>query len=295
MLGRQRSGLRPLRFLDCTFGGGGHSGEILRRFEGSLLHAIDTDPEAAPRAAALAARYPGRFTFQDANFEEIEDTPPPGSFCGVLFDFGVSSFHFDTPERGFSFRLDGPLDMRLDPRKGRPASEYLETADPAEIGRAIRDYGEEPSWRRITDAIVRARGTGALARSISFAELVAKAAPGHPGARIHPATRTFQGIRIALNDELGVIERALPAAFGLLAPGGVLAVISFHSLEDRIVKRLFRRLAGLPETRHDNAPQQSRTQRAELLTKKPVEPSEAELAVNPRARSARLRALIKLD
>jgi 16S rRNA (cytosine1402-N4)-methyltransferase len=168
----------------------------------------------------------------------------------VLFDFGVSSFHFDTPERGFSFRLDGP-GQRLDPRKGRPASEYLETADPAEIGRAIRDYGEEPSAPHHRRHRTRRRHS-ALARSISFAELVAKAAPG-PRRTHPPRHRTFQGIRIALNDELGVIERALPAAFGLLAPGGVLAVISFHRLEDRIVKRLFRRLAGLPETRHDNA------------------------------------------
>lgn len=294
MLGRHRSVVQPARFLDCTFGGGGHSEEILRHFPLSELWAIDTDPEAAPRAAALADRHPGRIHFRDANFAEIEDMPLPGSFSGVLFDFGVSSFHFDTPGRGFSFRHEAGLDMRLNPRGGRPASEFLETADREELVRAVRDYGEEPRWRRVVDAIIAARGTGRLQTTLAFAELVAQAAPAPGGSRIHPATRVFQGVRIAVNDELGAIERALPAAFARLAPGGVLAAISFHSLEDRIVKRFFRRMAGRPETRFDSTPQQSRVQRAELLNNRPIEAGDEELARNPRARSAKLRALLKI-
>lgn len=294
VLGQHRAALEPARFLDCTFGGGGHSRAILQRFPGCELYGIDTDPEAAPRAEALAAEFPGRVHFRDANFEAIPDLPLGGSFSGILFDFGVSSFHFDTAGRGFSFRMDAPLDMRLNPRAGQSAAEFLETADAEELVVAVRNYGEEPRWRRLVQAIIDARGTGRLQRTLGFAELVEQAVGKDPRSRIHPATRAFQGIRIAVNDELGVIERALPAAFERLAPGGVLAVISFHSLEDRIAKRFFRRMAGQPESRRDFAPQQSRVRQADLLNRRPVEASETELAANPRARSAKLRALIKV-
>jgi 16S rRNA (cytosine1402-N4)-methyltransferase len=284
----------PAKALDCTFGGGGHSRAILERFPACTLTAIDTDPDAAPRAAALAEEFHGRVTFIDANFGSLAKLPVGTGFGAILFDLGVSSFHFDKGERGFSFRMDAPLDMRLDPRKGLSAAEFLEKASDEDLVKALRDYAEEPRWKAAHRAILAARGTGRLSRTLSFAQLVADAVGGHGPRRIHPATRIFQGVRIAVNREMEVLEAALPAAFDLLAPGGVLAVISFHSLEDRIVKRFMRRLAALPEDRFDNSPQQSRVKRAELHQTKPITASPEEEERNPRARSAKLRALTRL-
>jgi 16S rRNA (cytosine1402-N4)-methyltransferase len=282
------------RVLDCTFGGGGHSRAILESFPNVKLTGIDTDPEAAPRAEQLAQDFPDRLTFIDSNFGRLAQLSLGGEFDAILFDLGVSSFHFDTPGRGFSFRFDAPLDMRLNPREGISAVEFLESASDEELVKAIRDYAEEVRWRAVIRAIKDARGSGRLGRTSTFAELVANAAGGMRQSRIHPATKTFQGIRIAVNREMQVIEDALPAAFSLLKRGGVLAVISFHSLEDRIVKRYFRREAGLPENREDSRPQQSRQKRAELLNSRPIEATPEELEANPRARSAKLRALKKL-
>lgn len=283
------------RVLDCTFGGGGHSRAILERYPMSEVTGVDTDPEAAPRAEALASEFPGRVNFVDSNFGELAELNLGVSFDAILFDLGVSSFHFDTPGRGFSFRFDAPLDMRMNPRAGVSAADFLEGAAREDLVRAVRDYGEEPRWRRVVQAIVDARGTGKLTRTGSFAELIQEAVGMRFGSRIHPATKVFQGIRIAVNDEMQSIERALPEAFDLLRPGGVLAVISFHSLEDRIVKRYFRREAGLPEDREDSTPQQSRRKRAELLNQRPIQATQAETEHNPRARSAKLRAMRKLQ
>lgn len=282
-------------FLDCTFGGGGHSRALLEAAGGVHVIAMDRDPEAMARAEELSAEFPGQITLVDRDFAGLGSIPENG-FDGVLFDFGVSSFQLDDPDRGFSFRADGPADMRMDTRAGVPAGLWLETATEEMLVRAVRDFGEEPHWRRVVRALVAARGTGKLGGTVSLASVIADAIPARERrvSRIHPATRAFQGIRIAVNDELGAIESALPAAFEKLRARGVLCAISFHSLEDRPVKQFFRRMCGQPESADDATPQDLRIRRAEALTRRPVIPSDEEIASNPRSRSAKLRAIRKL-
>lgn len=284
-----------MRVLDATFGGGGHTGSILEAASDNSVVALDADPAAATRAEGIARKFPDRFTFISCNFSDFA-ARVSGQFDAILFDLGLSSFQFDTPERGFSFRFDAPADMRLDPRVGIPASDFLERASREEMVRAIRNFGEEPRWRAVVDALINARGTGKLSRTASLAELISAVVgtpKGRP-SRIHPATRSFQGIRIAVNGELDVLESVLPDAFAALTPGGRLAVISFHSLEDRMVKRFFRRMAGRAEHARDTVPQDFRKVYATEVTRRPVIPSDEETRSNPRSRSAKLRVLEKL-
>ncbi len=286
------------RFVDATVGGGGHAAALLDRTapDGRLL-GLDQDPEAVAAARARLARYGTRAVVVHANFEALAAVAAAHGFTGVdgvLFDLGVSSHQLTTGRRGFSFRVDAPLDMRMDPTAGPTAADLVNTLDEAALADLIYQYGEEPRSRAIARAIVRARATTPIDSTLRLAELVARAAGGRQG-RSHPATRTFQALRIAVNRELEVLERALAAAVELLRPGGRLAVISFHSLEDRIVKR-FIAAAERPCVCPPQVPVCvcGRLPTLRALTRKPVEPGAAEIAANPRSRSARLRAAERL-
>lgn len=262
-------------YVDATFGAGGHTRAILERLQGGRLISIDADPNAVARAAAID--HPS-FTFVHANFSELRrvlDDCGVAQVDGVLFDLGVSSMQLDESARGFSFRESAPLDMRMNPDAGRSAYEVLATASERELADIFFHYGEERAARRIAHAIVERRTNGSLPKTTTeFAQMVAGVVH-RPGKRerIHPATRVFQALRIAVNDELDVLRDGLHAAIDRLRGAGRVVAISFHSLEDRIVKHTFRE-----------------DERLEILTKKPILPSEAEMASNPRARSAKLRA-----
>jgi 16S rRNA (cytosine1402-N4)-methyltransferase len=288
-------------YLDGTFGGGGHTRALLAASapDGIVL-SIDADPAAAGRAAALGAE-PGvgeRFRFVPGNFRDLaaiaraEGVVP---LDGVLLDLGLSSFQLDSPERGFAFRFDGPLDMRFDPARGESAADLVARLPEEELAGLIWRLGEEPSSRRIARALVQAREREPIATTGRLAALVEAAVGGRRGRDTHPATRTFQALRIAVNDELAALEEALAGAMDVLTPGGRLAVIAFHSLEDRIVKAFIARESaeclcppGLPICACGHRP------RLAKVTRKAVRPSPAEVATNPRSRSAVLRVAARL-
>lgn len=282
-------------FADLTFGGGGHSRAILNANSKNSLLAMDCDPDASTRSIKFKEEFHDRFRFEDSSFRNLDGVSSEDEFDGILMDLGISSFQLMEPEKGFSFRLDAPIDMRLNPRTGQSAAEFLESASRESLVRAVREYGEERRWSRVVNAIIDARGTGVLGRTISAADLVATAVGGYRSRqRIHPATKTFQGIRIAINGELESLALTLPMAFRGLKSGGVLAVISFHSLEDRIVKRFMRKMAGRPEHKGDSRLLDERTSYGELLKSKAIFPTKKEVIENPRSRSARLRVIKKL-
>ena len=282
-------------FADLTFGGGGHSRKILEASSVTRLLAMDCDPDAGGRASSLEESYGDRFRFVDSAFQSVDQYAGAEEFDGILMDLGISSFQLMEADKGFSFRLDAPIDMRLNPRVGQSAADFLETASRDSLIRAVREYGEERRWSRVVNAIIDARGTGQLQRTLSAADLVTKAVGGmRAKQRIHPATKTFQGIRIAINGELEALAMTLPKAFRALKPGGVLAIISFHSLEDRIVKRFMRKMSGRPQHRGDSSLIEERTAYAEMLQAKAIFPSKEEVVTNPKSRSARLRVLRKL-
>lgn len=284
-------------YVDATFGRGGHSAEILERLGGQgRLLALDKDPEAVAAGRRQFGADP-RFSIVHAGFEDFDAVVRPwlaGSrLDGVLFDLGVSSPQLDDPARGFSFSREGPLDMRMDPTRGESAAEWLARVSRDELERVLREYGEEPRARAVANAIVRARDATLITTTTQLADVVARAA-GRGKPKIHPATRVFQAIRIAVNRELESLETALEQAERLLAPGGRLAVISFHSLEDRIVKRYFAR-ASRGDPRYAGLPDIPPFARPTLkLRGRLIRPSSDEIARNPRSRSARLRVAEKL-
>ena len=275
-------------YVDGTFGRGGHATRILESLSprGSLL-ALDQDPEAAMAAELICAR-DNRMRFRSTNFRALGDCAAPGSVHGVLLDLGVSSPQLDNPARGFSFSHDGPLDMRMDPGGGQSAAGWLANVGEAELATVLKELGEERFARRIARAIVNARREGPIQRTAQLAEIISAANPKWEPSK-HPATRSFQAIRLKVNSELESLQDALSAALSVLAKGGRLVVISFHSLEDRIVKR-FIRTASTGRQIPPGVPISFEEQQVSFKPiGKAVMPSQAEVAANPRARSAVMR------
>jgi len=273
-------------YIDGTVGAGGHAAGILERTapDGRLI-GFDRDAVALEAARQRLAVYGERARLIQASYTALAEHVTAGSAGGMVLDLGLSSLQMEDPERGFAFRHDGPLDMRFDPREGPTAAEVVNTWPVDELADALFEYGEERHSRRIARAIVAARPVQTTGQ---LAEVVARAT-GKYRERIHPATRTFQALRIVVNDELGQVAEVLPLAVRALVSGGRLAVITFHSLEDRIVKRFFRQAAGLVgEDANVSSPI------LRIVNKKVIEPTAAEIEANPRSRSAKLRLIERL-
>ncbi|MBB3064854.1 16S rRNA (cytosine(1402)-N(4))-methyltransferase RsmH [Limibacillus halophilus] len=285
------------RYLDGTFGAGGYTRGILEAAN-CRVWAIDRDPTALAAGAALVKAFDGRLTLLAGCFGEMDrllHADGVEAVEGVALDIGVSSMQIDEAERGFSFRHDGPLDMRMG-GEGATAADVVNDQEEAALADIIYRYGEERQSRRIARAIVAARQEAPITRTLQLAEVVRGAIRGGGAQAIDPATRTFQALRIYVNDELGELERGLAAAESLLAPNGRLVVVSFHSLEDRIVKSFLRaRSGGEGGSRHLPQVQSREAATLELLFKGALKPSDEEIRINPRARSARLRAARKRE
>lgn len=289
-------------FVDATLGLGGHSELILERFENARVIGLDQDSEALGLAGQRLEKFGSRVRIRRANFADIKQIlldEGVEKVDGILADLGVSSLQFDSPSRGFSFRFDAPLDMRMDPDSDTAtAAELLAELSEFEIARIIYEYGEERFSRRIARWIVERRKQGTPVETTKeLAALVERCVRRRPKDRIHPATKTFQALRIAVNRELEILEQFILDSTDVLNQGGRLVLITFHSLEDRIVKRTFQKLAGkcfcppkLPVCVCGGS-----EKRVEILTKKPLVPGPAELAENARSRSAKIRAFVKLS
>ena len=280
--------------LDGTFGAGGYTRAILST--GAQVIAVDRDPDAVRDGAALVAEADGALQLVPGRFSELDQIAEDcghAQLDGVTLDIGVSSMQLDQAERGFAFSNDGPLDMRMQ-QSGESAAEWLNRADEAEIADVLYHYGEERQSRRVARAIVAARP---LSRTGELASVIRRALGHKPHMPKDPATRSFQAIRIAVNDELGELERGLEAAERALKPGGRIAIVTFHSLEDRIVKRFFKQRSGGDAQGSRHLPQTADTSARATYTSvsKAIRPGEAELARNPRARSATLRAAVRTD
>jgi 16S rRNA (cytosine1402-N4)-methyltransferase len=285
------------RYADGTLGGGGHAAAMLGASSPTgWLSGCDRDGAAVEAAQLRLAEFAGRFEIRRGNFSELADWVPAGSCDGVLLDLGVSSPQLDVAERGFSFQKDGPLDMRMDARQGIAAADLVNGAAEAELARIFWEYGGERDSRRMAKAIVQDRAVRKFETTRQLAGLIERISPRH-GRKAHPATKIFQALRIAVNDEIGSLEKGLAGALRILKSGGRLAVITFHSLEDRVVKEFGRARArdytfsgevDIPELRKPRTPE------VKLVTRKAVMPGEAELAENPRSRSAQLRVFEKI-
>jgi 16S rRNA (cytosine1402-N4)-methyltransferase len=291
--------LRPqpgATYADGTLGGAGHAAALLAASAPTgWLWACDRDGVAIQAAAQRLAAFAGRFELRRGTYAELSEWIPAESCDGVLLDLGVSSPQLDVAERGFSFQNDGPLDMRMDTRQPMTAATLLNTESAEEIARIFWEYGDERESRRFARAITQDRELRPFTTTRQLAELIERLSP-RGGRKAHPATRVFQALRIAVNDEIGSLERGLAGALKILKPGGRLAVITFHSLEDRVVKRFGRERArdytfvgeDVPELRTPRMPE------IKLVHRKAIMPGEAELAENPRSRSAQLRVMEKL-
>lgn len=282
-------------YIDGTVGAGGHAAAILSAAPESRLLGFDLDPRSLEVARASLAPFAGRATLIHASHTAMGEIAPAAGFApadGILLDLGISSMHIDEAERGFAFRVDGPLDMRFDPTGDAPtAADLINTLDADALADLLYQFGEERDSRRIARAILAARP---LHSTRQLADVIEKAHRG-PREKIHPATRTFQALRIAVNDELGAIQRTLPQATRLLRPGGRLAVISFHSLEDRLVKHFFRdESTDCVCPPHQPVCTCGHRASVQTITRKPITASEGETSHNPRARSAKLRVVEKL-
>jgi len=277
--------------VDGTFGAGGYTRGILAT--GASVIAFDRDPTARRFAADLPA---DRFRLVERRFSELADETGEGSVDAVVFDIGVSSMQLDEAERGFSFMRDGPLDMRM-AASGPTAADLVNEAEPGDLARILFVYGEERESRRIARAIAKRRDEQPFTRTLELAEFIEKTLGGRRGAKVHPATRSFQAIRIAVNEELSELEAGLAAAERALKTGGRLCVVTFHSLEDRIVKTFFSVRAGKTPAGSRHAPPVAAgaAPSFQLLFNGAETPSAAELAANPRARSAKLRAAVRTD